>query len=99
MAIKLEWADEALDDIESIAIFIEKDSPTYAKVVVSKIFEKAEVLQDFPKLGRIVPELNNPTIREIFVYNYRVIYKLEDKKIIFIAVVHNKRELENHNNL
>ena len=99
MAIKLEWADEALDDIEDIATFIEKDSPTYAKVVVSKIFEKAEVLQDFPKLGRIVPELNNPEIREIFVYNYRVIYKLEDEKIIFIAVVHNKRELENHNNL
>ena len=81
MVIKLEWANEALDDIESIATFIEKDSPTYAKVVVSKIFEKAEVLQDFPKLGRIVPELNNPIIREIFVYNYRVIYKLEDKKL------------------
>ena len=38
MAIKLEWSEEALEDIESIATYIEKDSPTYAKSVVSKFF-------------------------------------------------------------
>ena len=45
MAFTLEWSEEALEDIESIATYIEKDSPTYAKSVVSKIFEKAEILQ------------------------------------------------------
>ena len=47
MAFKLEWSEEALEDIESIATYIEKDSPIYAKSVVSKFFEKAELLQDF----------------------------------------------------
>jgi plasmid stabilization system protein ParE len=47
MAFKIEWSQEALKDIESIATYIEKDSPTYAKSVVSKIFEKAEILQEF----------------------------------------------------
>ncbi len=50
-----------------------KDSPTYAKSVVSKLFEKAEILQDFSELGRKVPELNDTTIREIFIYSYRLI--------------------------
>ena len=47
MAFKLEWSEEALEDIKSIAIYIEKDSLTYAKSVVSKFFEKAEILQEF----------------------------------------------------
>ena len=96
MAFKLEWSEEALEDIESIATYIEKDSPTYARSVVSKFFEKAEILQDFSELGSIVPELNDSYIREIFVYSYRLIYRLEKTKILFVAVVHGKRLLENH---
>jgi addiction module RelE/StbE family toxin len=96
MAFTLEWSEEALEDIESIANYIEKDSPTYAKSVVSKLFEKAELLQEFSELGRKVPEMNNPQIREIFVYSYRLIYKIERTKILFIAVVHGRRLLENH---
>ncbi len=96
MAFKIEWSEEALEDIESIATYIEKDSPIYAKSVVSKFFEKAEILQEFSELGRKVPEFNDPTIREIFVYSYRLIYKLSKEKILLVAVVHGKRLLENH---
>jgi len=96
MAYRLEWSEEALEDIESIATYIEKDSLFYAKLVVSKIFEKAEILQEFPELGRIVPETNDETIREVFIYSYRLIYKIKDNTILFIAVIHGKMLLENH---
>jgi len=96
MAFKLAWSEEALEDIESIASYIEKDSPVYAKSVVSKFFEKAEALQDFPESGRVVPEMNDVTTREIFVYSYRLIYKLGKDTILFVAVVHGRRLLENH---
>ena len=96
MAFTLKWSEEALEDIESIATYIEKDSPTYAKSVVSKFFEKAEILQEFSELGRKVPEFNDTKIREIFVYSYRLIYKIDQQDILFVAVVHGKRLLENH---
>jgi len=96
MALKLEWSEEALEDIESIATYIEKDSPIYAKSVVSKFFEKAEILQEFSELGRKVPEFNDIRIREIFIYSYRLIYQVREKKVLFVAVVHGKRLLENH---
>jgi len=96
MAFTLEWSEEALEDIESIATYIEKDSPTYAKSVISKFFEKAEILQEFSELGRKVPEFDDTTIREILVYSYRLIYKLNKQKILFVAVIHGKRLLENH---
>ena len=63
MAFKLEWSEEALEDIESIATYIEKDSPVYAKSVVSKFFEKAEILKEFTELGHKVLELNDESIR------------------------------------
>ncbi len=74
-----------------------KNSPIYAKAVVSKFFEKVEILKDFPELGRAVPEINDEKIREIFVYSYRLIYKLKSDSVLFIAVIHGKRLLENHN--
>ncbi len=96
MAFKLEWSDEALEDIESIATYIEKDSQVYAKSVVSKFFEKAEIIKEFTELGRKVPELDDVNIREIFVYSYRLIYKINSDTVLFVAVVHGKRLLENH---
>ncbi len=95
MAHQIVWSEEALEDIEEIAAYIAKDSPTYAQSVVSKFFEKAELLEDFVKLGRVVPELGDTTIREIFVHSYRLIYKIETYEIIIVAVVHGKRLLDN----
>ena len=98
MAYKLEWSLQSIEDIEAIASYIEKDSAIYAKSVVSKIYDKSNMLTDFPKMGRIVPELNSENIREIFVYSYRVIYKVKDKTILIIAVVHGKMLLDNYKN-
>ena len=97
MAFKLVWSEEALEDIESIATYIEKDSPVYAKAVVSTVFEKVDVLRTNPELGRTVPEMNDKKIREMFIYSYRLIYKIDIDTIILVAVVHGKRLLENHN--
>jgi len=85
MAFKLVWSEEALEDIESIATYIEKDSPVYAKAVVSKFFEKVEILRTNPELGKTVPEINNKKIREIFIYSYRLIYKVDIDTILLTA--------------
>jgi toxin ParE1/3/4 len=54
MARALVWSPEAIKDIESIAAYIERDSPWYAKAVVSRIVETAETIPDFPEMGRVV---------------------------------------------
>jgi len=93
VALSIVWSEEALEDIESIASYIEKDSPVYASSVVSKFFEKAELLLliENPKLGRVVPEFSDENLREIFVYSYRLIYELKESEILFVAVIHGKR--------
>ena len=91
MALKILWSQEAIEDMESIASYIEKDSPTYAKAVVKTFFSKVEILIDFPLLGRVVPEYQNENIRELFIYSYRLIYNVEHNAINIVAIIHGKR--------
>ncbi len=94
MARGLVWSPEAIEDVESIASYIERDSAWYAKAVASKIVEIAESIPRFPELGRIVPEIGDAAIRERFVYSYRMIYRLEPERILIAAVIHGSRLLQ-----
>ncbi len=94
MARGLAWSPEAIEDIESIASYIERDSPWYARAVASRIVETAETIPDHPELGRIVPEIGDRSIRERFVYSYRIIYRLESERILLVAVIHGSRLLQ-----
>lgn len=94
MAKKIVWSKEAVEDIISIVEFIEKDSEYYATAFANKVYEKASSLSTFSKRGRIVPEILNDNMREIFLGNYRLIYKIENDSINIIAVIHGSRELK-----
>ncbi|MDO9101310.1 MAG: type II toxin-antitoxin system RelE/ParE family toxin [Candidatus Nitrotoga sp.] len=94
MDCRIEWSSEATEDIEGIAEFISRDSEFYARAVVSKILSVSRALADFPHIGRAVPELGDENIRERFVYSYRLVYRIEQEKILVVAVVHGKRLLE-----
>jgi len=94
MARALAWSPEAIEDIESIAAYIERDSAWYAKAVASKIVETAETIPEFPELGRMVPEVGDPAIRERFAYSFRIIYRLEPERVLVAAVIHGSRLLQ-----
>lgn len=88
------WSPEALEDVDDIADYIARDSAFYAAAVVDKLLKAASYLNQFPQSGRIVPELNQPDIRERFVYSYRLIYRVEPARILITAVVHGRRLLD-----
>lgn len=67
------------------------DSEYYAKEVIEKIIAASGKLNDFLMLRRIVPELNNDNIRELFIYSYRLMYEVSDDNVNIIALVHGKR--------
>ena len=94
MAQTLIWSHEALDDIDRIAEYISRDSRHHAQQVVERLFDLADELPAHPKLGRIVPELADPNVRERFLYSYRLIYELTEHTIHVLAVLHGKRLLE-----
>jgi plasmid stabilization system protein ParE len=50
-------------------------------------------LRYFSECGRHVPEGNNPTIRELFVKNYRLIYQVTPQTVFILAFIHGARDL------
>ena len=50
-------------------------------------------LKTTPEIGRIAPEINNNQIRELIYGNYRIIYRLEKKKISILTIRHGKQIL------
>jgi toxin ParE1/3/4 len=93
MAYQVVWSPTALEDIEAIASYISRDSVSYAGTVVTRIINSTRRLAMFPLAGRIVPEFNLKTIREVFAYSYRIIYRVEDNIVTVAAVIHGRREL------
>ena len=73
---KLLWSPQALRDLEGIRDYIAIDSARYAGLVIERIVNGVERLSTFPESGRMVPERNDPSLREIIVTPYRVVYRL-----------------------
>ena len=63
--MEIVWTQEALDRLIEIEDYIAKDSPERAAKFVDQIIEHAESLYDGPRKGRTVPEIANPDIREL----------------------------------
>jgi toxin ParE1/3/4 len=95
MDLEVKWSPEAIEDLESIAEYIARDSEYYARAVVTEILSVTRNVGEFPLIGRIVPEVGDETIRERFVYSYRLVYRIEPDRILVVAAIHGKRLLEN----
>jgi plasmid stabilization system protein ParE len=94
MARLIIWSRRATEDLEAIAAYIAQDSEAYAASVIRNILQKTRVLSEFPQIGRIVPEFDDGSIREIFAYSYRIIYTVRQKEVVVAAVIHGKRQLD-----
>jgi len=91
------WMPSALEDLQSIQEYIARDSRYYADKFVDEAFRKTELLADFPECGRVVQEMENPSLREIIYGSYRIIYELIEDEVQIVAVIHGKRLLPEMN--
>jgi len=89
--MKIKWSHEALERLIEIEDYISKDSPFRAIQFVDQLIEPAEVLSDKPRLGRIVPELATPDMRELIFKKYRIVYRLEKNHITILTIFEGHR--------
>jgi len=89
--MRIVWSPLALERVEDIARYISEDNPDAAVQWVDDLFSTVERLADFPKSGRMVPEVGSPRIRELIFGTYRVIYSAKDQ--VDILTVRRSRQL------
>ena len=91
--VKIEWSDTAKNDLKGIIEYLSQDSPQYAEYFYERIFESIDNIKFFPEMGRRVPELKNPNMRELILQNYRIIYQYLEDKIEIVTIFHGKKLL------
>lgn len=85
------WTRPALLDVVQIRDYITADSPRYARVVTERLFAAVERLVEFPLSGRIVPELEEASLREVVSPPYRIVYRVRADLVEILTVVHSAR--------
>ena len=89
------FSNSAWEDLDSITDYISLDSPRYAQEFSSRIIERIEQLKDFPESGRVVPEFQNETLRELIYGKYRIVYRnYSNRKIVILRIIHGAKLLE-----
>lgn len=93
MDYKVVMSPSARADIREIVRYISWDAPDRALEFGRFLISKTKWLGQFPEAGRVVREFNVPTIREIVVRSYRVIYRIdhERKKVAIARFWHSAR--------
>ena len=93
MARQVVWTETAWRDLEHTADYIAEDSPGYAAAFVQRIRDHAHSLDELAFRGRMVPELGVPTVRELLVGNYRLLYEVREASIYILGLIHGARDL------
>ena len=94
---QVQWAEDAVRDLEEIVAYIAPDSVINAQKILVKLRDKAESLELAPGRGRVVPELVRfgiRTWRELRVKPYRIIYRPAGRAVLVLAVLDGRRDLE-----
>jgi len=87
-------SDAAKSDLKGIIEYLSHDSQQYADYFYERIFESIDNLKSFLEMGRRVPELKDPNMRELILQNYRIVYQYLEDNIKIVTIFHGKRLLK-----
>ena len=87
------WTEPALQELDVIAEYIALDNPAAASALVNEVFDKIERLDNFPKSGRIPPELPDSVYREVVIPPCRIFYREDEQRVFVLYVMREERQL------
>jgi plasmid stabilization system protein ParE len=95
MGYKIVWTFQVRKDLKCIKEYIQKDSHYYAEKLIAHLYEKADVLQDYPEIGIPVLPEKYKCLRKVLYQSYKIIYHFSDIQVTIITVHHQSRLIEN----
>ena len=91
----IRFAESALADLESIrAWYAEQGVPEVGERLVGEIVAGIEALADHPDMGRIVPEFDQPFLRELIRPPFRIVYRRDPTQVRVVRVWRSERMLD-----
>jgi len=90
----IRWSGPAIREFEGSLEYIARDNRDAADRLARAIHRAVGRLRAFPNSGRMVPELEDPTLREVVHAPFRIIYQSEENLVEILAVVRTEQETD-----
>lgn len=79
--------------VDDAVAYLARESRPAAERLLIEALAAAASLDAFSERGRVVPEWNQPTVRELFVQRYRLLYEAMPEEAQVLAFLHGARGL------
>jgi plasmid stabilization system protein ParE len=83
--MRVVWKTRGKDELLGITGYL--DHPLTAKRLIKAIRKRVRLLAQFPLLGRMIPEIGDPALREVIVGQFRVLHHVYVDRIEILRVV------------
>ncbi len=93
--LSIRFAESALADLEGLrSWYIQQGISDVGERLLGEIILSIEALTAHPDMGRIVPEFEQPFLRELIRPPFRIVYRREPKHVRIVRVWRSERQLE-----
>ena len=88
------FAESALRDLEEVqAWYTEQGVSGVGARLVEKVFRRVQALIDHPDMGRVVPEFDQPLLRELIHPPFRIVYRRDPQRVRIVRIWRSERLL------
>lgn len=88
------FSESALSDLQGVLEwYADEGVPNVGERFVAEVFERVETLEQYPDLGRVVPEFGQSFLRELIHPPFRIVYRRDVNRIRVVRVWRSERLL------
>jgi toxin ParE1/3/4 len=92
---RITFAISAVQDLEAIRTwYADQQVPEIGERLLAEIFSSVHRLEDFPRIGRVVPEFGIANLREIVHPPFRIVYRIDKGSVRIVRVWRSERALK-----
>ncbi len=82
----IDWKDSAREEVRDAYTYLLNLSMVAADEWIDQLEKKLSLIEQFPGMGRMVPDYYISFIREVFVGSYRLVYSTQEETPVILAV-------------
>jgi toxin ParE1/3/4 len=93
--VSIRFAESALTDLEGLRNwYAQQGVPDVGERLLREVIQCIESLAEHPEIGRVVPEFEQPFLRELILAPFRIVYRRDRKHVRIVRVWRSERQLQ-----
>lgn len=90
---RIVWTRAAAAALDEAIGFVAEDSPRNAVTLLNRVLDAAASLSSLADRGAPIPEIDDPTVRQLLPDPYRLIYRVQPDQVTILTVLHQRRDV------